>query len=288
MKKMAQTLGISRSAYYKHASGQLSKQEIENQLIEKYLIELFHGFRSEYGALRLKPELAKLGFVVSKNRIRKLMKRNGLIAKASKKYKVTTMQSTKPYRVAENLLKQNFKVSTPNVAWASDITYVKTAQGWLYVATVIDLFSRKVVGLAMSQRINKDLVLRALTQAIKRRKPPNGLIIHSDRGSQYTSKAYWKLASKHGLKISMSGKGCCYDNAVAESFFHTLKIAVVHGQNYQTRDQATRCIFEYVECFYNTKRAHSTLNYLSPNEFEAIWMQKTNDAYPIENCPSKC
>ncbi len=288
MKKMAQTLGISRSSYYKHASGQLSKREIENQLIEKHLIELFHEFRSEYGALRLKTELKKLGFVVGKNRIRKLMKLNGLIAKASKKYKVTTMQSTKPYRVAENLLKQNFKVSAPNFAWTSDITYVKTAQGWLYVATVIDLFSRKVVGLAMSQRINKDLVLRALTQAIKRRKPPKGLIIHSDRGSQYTSKAYWKLASKYGLKISMSGKGCCYDNAVAESFFHTLKIAVVHGQNYQTRDQATGCIFEYVECFYNTKRAHSTLNYLSPNEFEAIWMQKMNDSYPIENCPSKC
>ena len=288
MKKMAQTLGISRSTYYKHASGRLSKREIENQLIEKHLIELFHEFRSEYGALRLKPELAKLGFVVSKNRIRKLMRRNGLIAKASKKYKVTTMQSTKPYRVAKNLLKQNFKVSAPNVAWAGDITYVKTAQGWLYVATVIDLFSRKVVGLAMSQRINKDLVLRALTQAIKRRKPPKGLIIHSDRGSQYTSKAYWKLASKYGLTISMSGKGCCYDNAVAESFFHTLKIAVVHGQNYQTRDQATRCIFEYIECFYNSKRAHSTLKYLSPNEFEAIWMQKMNDTYPIEDCPSKC
>lgn len=193
MKKVAQALGISRSTYYKHASGQLSKREIENQLIEKHLIELFHRFRSEYVALRLKPELAKLGFVVSKNRISRLMKRNVLVAKASKKYKVTTMQSTKPYRVAENLLKQNFKVSAPNVAWAGDITYVKTAQGWLYIATVIDLFSRKVVGLAMSQRINKDLVLKALTQAIKRRKPPEGLIIHSDRGSKYTSKAYWKL-----------------------------------------------------------------------------------------------
>ena len=285
---MAAIFGLSRSGYYKHLRNGLSKRETENLAVEAEIIRIFHEFREEYGAHRIKPELAKLGLVVSKRRINRLMAKNGLVTKARKKFKVTTTQSNKPYRVADNLLNQNLKVHAPNVAWVGDITYMRTEQGWLYVATVIDLFSRKVIGLAMSQRIKTDLVLRALNQAIKRRKPQSGLVIHSDRGSQYTSKAYWKFTQKHGLKVSMSGKGCCYDNAVAESFFHTLKLAVVHGQSYQTRDQATRCIFEYVECFYNLKRAHSTLNYLSPNEFELNYEQKMKQNHPKANCLLKC
>jgi transposase InsO family protein len=204
------------------------------------------------------------------------MKENDLRPKAKRKFKVTTQQSSKPYLVAENLLKQNFIVGAPNLAWVTDITYVPTAEGWLYVATVLDLFSRKIVGLAMSQRMTTDLVLRALNQAIKRRKASAGLIVHSDRGSQYTSKAYAALAKKHRIRLSMSSTGNCYDNAVAESFFHTLKLAVVHRQHYSTRDLAMRAIFEYIEVFYNRRRMHSTLNYLSPEEFEIKWANKQN------------
>ena len=284
IEKMAKVFDLNRSSYYKQIGGFISKRDCSNQVLTCHIIEIFQQSRQEYGATRIKQKLLQRGLVASKRRIGRLMKQNHLVAKARKKFKVTTTQSTRPYRVADNLLNQNFKAHAPNKAWVGDITYVKTAEGWLYVATVIDLFSRKVVGLAMSQRITKDLVLRALCQAIKRRTPLPGLILHSDRGSQYTSKAYWKLALKYGFKVSMSGKGCCYDNAVAESFFHTLKIAVIHGQQYQTRNQATRCIFEYVECFYNTKRMHSTLGHLSPNQFEQQWDQN----HPIEHCLSKC
>lgn len=195
---------------------------------------------------------------------------------------MTTKQSAKPFFVAPNLLNQNFTTTAPNQDWVSDITYVPTAQGWLFVATVVDLFSRKVVGMAMSQRIKTDLVLRALLQALKRRSPPAGLIVHSDRGSQYTSRAYHKLAQKHEIQLSMSGKGCCYDNAVAKSFFHTLKVAVVHGEKFETRNQAMRCIFSYVEGFYNRKRMHSTLGYLSPDEFEKAYQNQPT--HPIANC----
>lgn len=238
---MASIFGLSRSSYYKKSAMPLSKREKNDQQIGGRVVQVFTTFREEYGAIRIKKELSKQNITVSKRRVRRIMKQKNLVAKARKKFKVTTTQSTRPYRVADNLLKQNFMVNAPNVAWVSDITYVRTSEGWLYVATVIDLFARKVVGLAMSQRINKDLVLRALSQAVKARKPPPALVVHSDRGSQYTSKAYWKLAEKFKIKLSMSAKGCCYDNAVAESFFHTLKLAVVHGHNYRTRNQATRC-----------------------------------------------
>jgi len=219
---------------------------------------------------------------MGKKRVIRIMNALGLKPKARKKFKVTTQQSSAPYYVAPNLLKQVFTETAPNQAWVTDITYVPTQEGWLYVATVIDLFSRKVVGLAMSQRLKTDLVLRAVSQAVTRRKPMPGLILHSDRGSQYTSRAYRKLTQKSGITLSMSSTGNCYDNAVAESFFHTLKIAVVHGQTYQTRNQATRSIFEYIELFYNQERMHSTLNYFSPNEFEENYFNQP--VYPVANC----
>lgn len=269
---MAQALGISRSGYYKHKQAPLSKTERKNQDLIPIIQNIFHLSRHEYGSRRVKKALAIQGLEVSLNRIGNLMKRKQLVAKARKKFKVTTQQAERPYHLAKNLLQQNFQAARPNQAWVGDITYVATQEGWLYVATVIDLFSRKVVGLAMSQRMTQDLVLRAMYQALSRRKPQKGLIFHSDRGSQYTSKAMAVLAKKHGIELSMSGTGNCYDNAVAESFFHTLKIAVVHNQNYETRNQAMRCIFEYVEVFYNQQRMHSTLGYLSPTQFEEKWL----------------
>ena len=166
------------------------------------------------------------------------------------------------------MLDQNFNFNAPNQAWCGDITYVPTDEGWLYVATVIDLFSRKIIGLSMSHRITSDLVLRATQQAINTRKPLAGLIMHSDRGSQYTSKAYHKLAKKNGIRLSMSSKGNCYYNAVAESFFHTVKTELTHHIRFKTREEAKQSIFEYIEIFYNKKRIHSSNDYLSPEEYE--------------------
>jgi transposase InsO family protein len=276
---MAQALGISRSGYYKHKQAPLSKHKRRNQELIPRIHSIFHASRQEYGARRVKKSLAGEGIKVGLKRIGTLMKNQQLIAKAGKKFKVTTKQSVRPYHTAPNLLQQNFKAVRPNQAWVGDITYVPTQEGWLYLATVIDLFSRKVVGLGMSQHLTQDLVLRAMVQAVQRRKPPKGLIFHSDRGSQYTSKAMKKLAEKHGIHLSMSSTGNCYDNAVAESFFHTLKIAVVHKQSYATRNQAMRCIFEYIEVFYNQHRMHSTLGYLSPTQFEEKWLYYFTNAH---------
>jgi len=245
--------------------------------------QLFDASRQEYGTRRIHRALEALCINVSLYRVRKLMHELGLKPKARHKFKVTTRQSKRPHYVAPNKLKRHFTTSKPNEAWVTDITYVPTQEGWLYVATVLDLFSRKVVGLAMSQRLKTDLVLRATLQAIKHRKPTPGLILHSDRGCQYTSKAYAKLAQAHGILLSMSGTGNCFDNAVAESFFHTLKIALVHNQTFYTRNQATRTIFEYIECFYNRKRMHSSIGYKSPNQFEQeYYHQKT--PYPKQHC----
>ncbi len=279
---MAHTFGISRGSYYKQRGAPLSKRNRSKQIAQPIIIKAFLESKSEYGARRIQKALKAKNINMGRKRIGAIMKSLGLTPIAKRKFKVTTQQSSRPYYVAPNLINQNFTAAAPNEVWVGDITYVPTAQGWLYVATVIDLFSRKVVGMAMSQRIKTDLVLRAVNQAVRRRKPKPGLIMHSDRGSQYTSRAYSKLAKKHQIKLSMSGKGCCYDNAVAESFFHTLKIAVFHGQKYETRDQATRCIFSYVEGFYNQKRMHSTLGYMSPDEFEQNHINQP--IHPIANC----
>ncbi len=279
---MARIFEFSRSSYYKQRDGKLSKNKVARLLAESIITKAFNDSGGEYGTRRIIKVLNKNQIKIGKKRVIKIMNALGLKPKARKKFKVTTQQSSKPYYVAPNLLEQDFTETAPNQAWVTDIIYVPTQEGWLYVATVIDLFSRKVVGLAMSQRLKTDLVLRAVSQAVTRRKPMPGLILHSDRGSQYTSRAYRKLTQKSGITLSMSSTGNCYDNAVAESFFHTLKIAVVHGQTYQTRNQATRAIFEYIELFYNQERMHSTLNYLSPNEFEENYFNQP--VYPVANC----
>jgi len=272
--KMAKIFGISRSSYYSRCNHKKSRREIEDEELMKKVKEIFEDSRQEYGERRIKKALDEAGTRIGRPRVNRLMKKLNLVPKAKRKFKVTTKQSKKAYYVAPNLLNQKFIADRPNQIWVTDITYIHTQEGWLYAASVLDLFSRKIVGLAMSQRITVDLVLRAVGQAVKRRNPPAGLIIHSDRGSQYTSKAYHKFTKKHGLIISMSSTGNCFDNAVAESFFHTLKIAVVHDVVYLTRNQATRAVFEYVEIFYNRQRMHSALDYLTPEQFEQCWFDR--------------
>ena len=173
--------------------------------------------------------------------------------------------------IAPNHLDQNFVAPEPNKVWVSDMTYVATREGWLYVAVVLDLFSRKVIGLGMGKNLDTDLLVRAFKQALQHRNPKEGLMHHSDRGCQYTSKAFQELACRHGIQLSMSAKGYCYDNAVAESFFHTLKTELTHFCDYRIREEAQTSIFEYVEVFYKRQRMHSTVGYVSPTEFEEQW-----------------
>jgi transposase InsO family protein len=198
------------------------------------------------------------------------MTENKLIAHGYKKYKVTTTNSNHKYKVFPNLLKRNFKVDRPNKVYVGDITYIRTDEGWLYLATVIDLFSRKIIGQKMSGRMTKDLVIGALLSALKARGYPQGVIVHSDRGSQYASNEYKRILKQHNLLGSMSKKGDCWDNAVAESFFASLKKEYVHNTHFKTRIQAKLGVFDYIEAWYNNERSHSTLDGLSPNEFEKI------------------
>ena len=201
------------------------------------------------------------------------MKLAGVEAKQKKKFKATT-DSKHDLPVAPNLLERNFEVSEPDRVYCSDITYIWTTEGWLYLAVILDLFSRRVVGWSMSNRITKKLVIDALQMAAWRRRPEDGLIFHSDRGSQYCSNDFQKMLKKHGMTSSMSRKGDCWDNSVAESFFGTLKVERVFDSIYQTREEAKRDIVDYIEMFYNSKRRHSYLGYLSPKEFEKMMSMK--------------
>ena len=220
-----------------------------------------------YGSPRLTRELCEQGIRCGKNRVAGIMKDNDIKAKTKKKFKQTTDSQHKD-PIASDLLGRDFTASAPNKAYVTDITYIWTMEGWLYLAVVLDLFSRMVVGWTVSRRITKDLVIDALNMAIFLRKPGKGLIVHSDKGSQYASHDYRALLLKHGFRQSMGSVGDCYDNAVAESFFHTMKTEWVFFEKYQTRSQAKTSLFDYVETFYNRERRHSTINYLSPLNYE--------------------
>lgn len=265
---MCRVLEVSRSGYYSFKTRRKSEAGISN---EKLLVEINRVYlehKRNYGSPRIWNQLRrKEHLVCSKNRVARLMSINGVFAIHKRKFKMTT-NSRHNYPVWPNVLKRNFVVDEPNVAWVSDITYIWTLEGWLYLAAVLDLFSRRIVGLAMDKTIAETLVLKALRQAILRRNPKKGLIYHSDRGSQYASNNFKAVLAQNEFVGSMSRKGDCWDNAVAESFFHTLKVELVHRMIFKTREEAKRKIFEYVEMYYNGKRAHSTLGYLSPLEYE--------------------
>ena len=226
-----------------------------------------------YGSPRVWDQLRnKEQIPCSLNRIARLMRTDSLVAVQKRKFRVTT-NSKHGYPVWPNLLNRNFIVARPNNVWVSDITYIWTFEGWLYLAAIMDLYSRGIVGLTMDKTIAETLTLQALRQAILRRSPPKGLICHSDRGVQFACNNFKALLAQHDFTGSMSKKGDCWDNAVVESFFHTLKVELIHRMKFRTREEAKRKIFEYVEMYYNTKRAHSTLGYLSPFEFEKRSLQ---------------
>ena len=229
--------------------------------------QIFEESRGLYGARRIRRKLLQLGKAVSRKRIARLMKATSLYCKTKRRFKVTT-NSKHNRPVSPNLLQRQFNVSRPNQYWVGDITYIPTSKGWLYLATVIDLYSRKVIGWSMSNRMQASLVNDALLMAIWQRKPAKGLVWHTDRGSQYASQSHRDILKEHHIIQSMSRKGDCWDNAVAESFFHTLKTELTHHHKFKNREEAKHVIFEYIEVFYNRIRIHSANNYMSPVDFE--------------------
>ena len=262
-------LGVSRNGYYRYEKRQADKpDDPTHQEMLEWVEDIAKSSGYTYGSRRMKRALNALGYPVSRNKARKLMREADVQARQRKKYKVTT-NSNHQQPVFDNLLNREFDVAQPDQVYASDITYVWTQEGWLYLAVVIDLCTRKIVGWSMSSRMKAKLVRDALQMAIWRRKPKAGLIHHSDRGSQYASKAFKRLLKAHGILGSMSRKGNCWDNAVVESFFGSLKQERVQWKNYQTRYEAQQDILEYISMFYNSRRLHSYLDYMSPNDFEA-------------------
>jgi putative transposase len=259
---------VSRSGYYAHKRRPRSRRRLSNDKLVVEIRRVFLENDSRYGSPRVWDELCNNQHIpCSENRVARLMRTYGIVAVQKKKFRVTT-HSKHDHPVWPNVLNRNFVVERPNSVWVSDITYVWTFEGWLYVATVLDLFSRGIVGLAMDKTIADTLTTQAMDQAILRRNPSKGLICHSDRGSQYAGHRFKSILTEREFVGSMSRKGDCYDNAVAESFFHTLKVELVHRNRFKTRQEAKRKIFEYVEMYYNRKRAHSTLGNLSPFEYE--------------------
>jgi putative transposase len=266
---MCRLLGVTRSGYYGYQRRNGNKKyDYYHQELLEVVKEIARSSHYTYGSRRIKAVLCALSYPVSRNKARKLMKEAGVSAKHRKKYKVTTNSKHKK-PLYENVLNRQFEFDQPNQAYVQDITYIWTQEGWLYLATVIDLFSRRVVGWSMGSRMNAQLVCDALKMAIWQRRPTAGLIVHSDRGSQYASKAYRQLLQDNKFVGSMSRKGNCWDNAVAESFFGSLKQERVQWCHYQTRQEAQQDVLHYITMFYNSHRLHSYLDYRSPCQYEA-------------------
>lgn len=276
---MSKVFNVSRSGYYRFAITKPSGREKEEGRLLLKIKAAHKDSRETYGSPRICAELHEDGESCSRKRVARIMKKFGIMAKMKRRFKVTTRANPKAL-AAPNLLQQNFTAERPNQHWVADFTYIATKEGWLYVATVLDLFSRRIVGLSMSERMTAELVGGALEQALTHRKPRGGVTHHSDRGSQYTSDYFQSLLKRNCIAISMSGTGNCYDNAAMESFYHTLKTEHVYFQHYETREEAKLSIFEFIEVFYNRKRRHSTLGYISPTIFEKRWSQQTGVCLP--------
>lgn len=269
---MCRALEVSRGGFYSWIRRYKGRREQENEQLLIEIREEFRKGRKTYGSPSITRELKKQGKKVNKKRVARIMRENGIRAKTKRKFKVTTHSGHK-YPISPNLLNQDFTATGPNKVWVSDITYIATKEGWLYLAVILDLYSRRIVGWSMMDRLTRQLVMDAFRQAVGRRGSVQGLIFHSDRGRQYASHDFRELLTNYGCLSSMSGKGNCYDNAVSESFFHTLKTELVYGRTYETRREAVSSVFEYIEVFYNRTRRHSSIGYMSPAEFEASLLQ---------------
>ncbi len=275
--KMAQIFKVSSSRYYSWLRSGPSKHDLRDQELLEIITEIYKVNRGNYGSPRIYDDMIKRGIECSRKRVARIMRENGLKAHIKRKFKVTT-DSKHDFPIAPNLLNRNFIVKEVNRFWVSDITYISTNEGWLYLCVILDLFSRLVVGWSMADYLRSELVIDALDMAIVHRNPSKGLIFHSDRGVQYASNSFSAKINVYGIKQSMSRKGNCWDNACAESFFSTLKIEEVYQQKYKTKAEARQCIFEYIAVYYNGQRSHSFLDYLSPVEYELAMLRKANVA----------
>jgi len=271
--QMCTVLEVSPSGYYAWRKRPPSAREMANQALFKDIETVYHDNQGLYGSPRIHAELKAHGKSCSKNRVARLMRLRHLRAKQVRRFKVTTKRD-KRHPVAPNLLKRDFVADRPNQKWLTDITYIPTQEGWLYLATVLDLYARRIVGWAMSERIDGELTRAALQMALRQRQPRPGLIHHSDQGSQYTDGAYQTLLKDCGFQISMNGVGTWYDNAPMESFFGTLKSELIYLCVYRARNEARTSVFSYIEAFYNRRRRHSALDYLSPEVYEQRYYQQ--------------
>jgi putative transposase len=269
VKRLCEVMKVSRRGYYDWLNRPESRRSAENRELLKAIKALFYQHREVYGAPRIHEALKQRGYRCGLNRVACLMKVNDLIPKTIKKFRITT-DSRKSRHPAANILDRQFEAERPNEKWVADVTYIPTREGWLFLATVLDLYSRKIVGWSMSDRLTSDLAQRALQHAIDARSPKAGLIVHSDRGKEYYAGEYQEILRRHGLICSMSKLGDCYDNAVMESFFHSLKVEEVHHRDFRTRAEAKTALFDYIELFYNRQRLHSSIGYLSPAAYEEL------------------
>jgi transposase InsO family protein len=265
---LCDVLGVSPAGYYAWRSRTESRRSAANRDLVDDIRRVHRDTRGRYGSPRIHVELKAQGRGASRGRIERLMRRHGIRAIMARRRRVRTTDSRHDLPIAPNLLDRNFIATAANQIWLADITYIETDQGWLYLAAVMDLYSRRIVGWAMADHLRADLPSAALRMAISAQRPSAGLTHHSDRGVQYASADYGKLMQSAGLRASMSRKGNCYDNAPMESFFHTLKTELVHHRHYATRAEATRDIFAYIEGFYNRTRRHSAIGFITPIEME--------------------
>ena len=264
---MCRVLSVSRSGFYRWWNRGPSRRAQTNQQLVLQIRKIHRESNGSYGSPRITDALRNNGFRYNHKRVERLMRINGIRSKRKRKFKVTThSKHTRP--VASNLIQRDFTAKHPDRLWTSDITYIRTQEGWLYLAVFLDACSRRIVGWSMSHRVNDDLIVNAFRQACLHRQPLPGLIVHSDRGSQYCSHRFKGLLNSNRCRQSMSSTGNCYDNAITESFFATLKTELIYDEHYQTRNQARRSIFKYIEMFYNRCRIHSALGGLSPDQFE--------------------
>lgn len=266
---MCEVLEISRSSYYRRKKRECGKRYKENKILLEKIKEVFRDSKERYGSPRITAELKREGIICNKKRVARIMSKNGIAARIFKKYKSTT-NSNHEREKSENILCRKFNRKQINEVWTGDITYIKTEEGWLYLAAVIDIYSRKVVGWQLNKSLKADLVERALKNALMNRKIEQGIIFHSDQGIQYSSESFRKILKENGFIQSMSRKGNCYDNSITETFFHTLKTELTNRTKYRTREEARKSIFEYIEIFYNRKRLHSSIGYMSPVEYENL------------------
>lgn len=267
---MCQVLKVSKAGYFCWRRGGDSPRHSSDRALSVKIKAIHDQHRQVYGSPRIHQQLRAEGVRVGRKRVERLMREAGIHVAPRRRHVVTT-DSNHDQPIAANLLDQDFQAKAPDTKWVTDITYIETEEGWLYLAAIIDLFSRRVVGWSMDQRMDRSLVVRALDMALGQRAPGRGLIHHSDRGSQYASEDYRRALIDAGITASMSRRGNCYDNAVIESFWHTLKVELVHRRHFITRAEAIAAIFEYIESFYNRERLHSSLGYLTPAAFEAAY-----------------